>query len=477
MAGKLISEHRWPMSLARSNLHCALKPGAPGVGLLQQAERRIVGVNRSATEADLDTAVAAAGVCRLRHHRGATAPPRAVGGAGPRGGPQSPQVRSTTGPQKRPRGPSRGPAGRFWGPGAAAPGAAPAESLEVKRSCRQTPRGPGRGVLGPPRGSKGALGGPPGTRPSGAWGPRVDLREARPVSRRGTERGRPGGPEGPFSATNAPLGAPRGREKGPRGGPNSVGRPPRSRPTRRSTRRSQRRSTSGPLPLRRCCARRGAAGRPASAGNRSRQPSAAVVQVAGGRRARQHIWKQVAPLLRQNFCQQVPTAISATCLPFPDTMAAFSRIVVAASMVPAVMAAIPITDSTECKMCYDTGYEQGQMDCEPDTTGAVTSDPHVSGLQKQSFDFTGEAGKYYSLISDENIAVNAKFGTGYTTGLTVDADTLVTSLMRPQGTWLTEAAVILGDHVVEMSIAKSPLESLCPADDRLKTCFYGGSIK
>mmetsp|Transcript_11120 Transcript_11120/g.40765 ORF Transcript_11120/g.40765 Transcript_11120/m.40765 type:complete len:318 (-) Transcript_11120:182-1135(-) len=158
-------------------------------------------------------------------------------------------------------------------------------------------------------------------------------------------------------------------------------------------------------------------------------------------------------------------------------MAAFSRIVVAASMVPAVMAAIPITDSTECKMCYDTGYEQGQMDCEPDTTGAVTSDPHVSGLQKQSFDFTGEAGKYYSLISDENIAVNAKFGTGYTTGLTVDADTLVTSLMRPQGTWLTEAAVILGDHVVEMSIAKSPLESLCPADDRLKTCFYGGSIK
>ena len=94
-----------------------------------------------------------------------------------------------------------------------------------------------------------------------------------------------------------------------------------------------------------------------------------------------------------------------------------------------------------------------------------------------SFDFTGEAGKIYALISDENIAVNAKFGTGYTTGLTVDADTLVTSLMRPQGTWLTEAAVILGDHVIEMSIAKSPLENLCPTEDRLKTCFFGGSIK
>ena len=71
-------------------------------------------------------------------------------------------------------------------------------------------------------------------------------------------------------------------------------------------------------------------------------------------------------------------------------------------------------------------------------------------LLYHSFDFTGEAGKYYCLISDENMAVNAKFGVGYTTGLTVDADTLVTSLMRPQGTWLTEAAVILGDHVIEM---------------------------
>ena len=39
--------------------------------------------------------------------------------------------------------------------------------------------------------------------------------------------------------------------------------------------------------------------------------------------------------------------------------------------------------SKVCKMCYDTGYEQGQMDCEPDTTGVVTSDPHVSGFNKQ----------------------------------------------------------------------------------------------
>eukprot|EP00958_Prasinococcus_capsulatus_P022821 scaffold3261_cov349-Prasinococcus_capsulatus_cf.AAC.1 len=179
-----------------------------------------------------------------------------------------------------------------------------------------------------------------------------------------------------------------------------------------------------------------------------------------------------------------------------SAMGSFSKFAMLAAL-PAVAAVNPIWEGKTCKMCYDTGYEQGQMDCEPDTTGAVTSDPHVSGLQKQSFDFTGEAGKFYALISDENMAVNAKFGTGYTTGLSVDADTLVTSLMRPQGTvrsllyssvvskqsadtkglWLTETAVILGEHVIEMSIAKSPLESLCPAEDRLKTCFMGGSIK
>lgn len=51
-----------------------------------------------------------------------------------------------------------------------------------------------------------------------------------------------------------------------------------------------------------------------------------------------------------------------------------------------------------------------------------------------SFDFTGESGKLYALISDQNIAVNAQFGEAYTTGLTVDPETMQTSSMRQQGT-------------------------------------------
>ena len=44
---------------------------------------------------------------------------------------------------------------------------------------------------------------------------------------------------------------------------------------------------------------------------------------------------------------------------------------------------ISVSASASCKSCYDAGYEQGQFDCEPDTTGMVTSDPHVSGFNKQ----------------------------------------------------------------------------------------------
>eukprot|EP00958_Prasinococcus_capsulatus_P013026 scaffold1318_cov388-Prasinococcus_capsulatus_cf.AAC.47 len=169
-------------------------------------------------------------------------------------------------------------------------------------------------------------------------------------------------------------------------------------------------------------------------------------------------------------------------------MVAFSRFMVLAAAVAPATAAV-----YDCKMCFDAGYEQGQMDCEPDTTGAVTSDPHVSGFNKQSFDFTGEAGKFYALISDESMAVNARFGAAYTTGVSVDPDTLVTSLMREQGTvrsaaclppakeqatrWLTAAAIILGKDIVTASIAKSSLESFCPTNNRLEACFYGGSIQ
>ena len=43
--------------------------------------------------------------------------------------------------------------------------------------------------------------------------------------------------------------------------------------------------------------------------------------------------------------------------------------------------------------------------------------------------------------------------------------------------WLTEVAILLGETVVEVSIATSSLESLCPSESRLATCFFGGSVK
>jgi len=130
------------------------------------------------------------------------------------------------------------------------------------------------------------------------------------------------------------------------------------------------------------------------------------------------------------------------------------------------------------KECYDEGLMQGMQDCEPMTTGAIVSDPHVSGLRQQGFDFTGVPGAVYALLSDESLAINARFGVAYTSGLDVDSDTLLVSLMQPKGTWLTEVAIVLGSHRVRVNIEPSPLEQLCPQklSERLATCLYGGSV-
>ena len=41
--------------------------------------------------------------------------------------------------------------------------------------------------------------------------------------------------------------------------------------------------------------------------------------------------------------------------------------------------------------------------------------------------------------------------------------------------WLTEVAVLIGTSVVEVSIGTSPMESLCPAQERMSACYFGGS--
>ena len=43
--------------------------------------------------------------------------------------------------------------------------------------------------------------------------------------------------------------------------------------------------------------------------------------------------------------------------------------------------------------------------------------------------------------------------------------------------WLTEVAVLIGTSVVEVSIGTSPMESLCPAQERMSACFFGGSVR
>ena len=69
------------------------------------------------------------------------------------------------------------------------------------------------------------------------------------------------------------------------------------------------------------------------------------------------------------------------------------------------------------------------------------------GLGGQQFEFTGEEGTIYSLITDFDesgepiLLLNTLFGGAYTSGVFTDPDTLEVKPFTPKGTWIVGAAV------------------------------------
>ena len=84
------------------------------------------------------------------------------------------------------------------------------------------------------------------------------------------------------------------------------------------------------------------------------------------------------------------------------------------------------------------------------TIGTVQSDPHFNGFHNQSYDFTGESGHMYSILSDKNMAINARFSTAYVTGTWVDPSQGIGQNMRPQGTWMNEVGFTYGDNTLQV---------------------------
>mmetsp|Transcript_20792 Transcript_20792/g.23129 ORF Transcript_20792/g.23129 Transcript_20792/m.23129 type:complete len:465 (-) Transcript_20792:92-1486(-) len=74
----------------------------------------------------------------------------------------------------------------------------------------------------------------------------------------------------------------------------------------------------------------------------------------------------------------------------------------------------------------------------------ISGDPHFIGLNSQKFDFHGEADKYYALVSDEKIEINALF---------VDAD------LRYKGgkTYLGQVGILLGNDRIFISCDRNNL--------------------
>eukprot|EP00958_Prasinococcus_capsulatus_P019181 scaffold2334_cov357-Prasinococcus_capsulatus_cf.AAC.3 len=63
-----------------------------------------------------------------------------------------------------------------------------------------------------------------------------------------------------------------------------------------------------------------------------------------------------------------------------------------------------------------------------------------SPTRGQRYDVTGISGRYYSLVSDYTLLLNAKYGIAYATGMYVDEAKNVWP-MRPRGTWITQLGI------------------------------------
>eukprot|EP00958_Prasinococcus_capsulatus_P002309 scaffold207_cov409-Prasinococcus_capsulatus_cf.AAC.14 len=70
------------------------------------------------------------------------------------------------------------------------------------------------------------------------------------------------------------------------------------------------------------------------------------------------------------------------------------------------------------------------------------SEPHLVGLHGQRFDFTGEVGRYYCLLSDFTMILNAKLDTAYTARSFIDGPNSGRQQEVSDGTWMTEAGFI-----------------------------------
>lgn len=72
------------------------------------------------------------------------------------------------------------------------------------------------------------------------------------------------------------------------------------------------------------------------------------------------------------------------------------------------------------------------------TPARVKSDPHFTGLRGQHYDVTGKAGAVYNILSDYELAINARFGIAMTTGISKDG-----ALAHVEkGTWMTEIGIV-----------------------------------
>ena len=84
----------------------------------------------------------------------------------------------------------------------------------------------------------------------------------------------------------------------------------------------------------------------------------------------------------------------------------------------------------------------------PPPQGIVKSDPHITGFNGAKFNFVGQPGKIYNLVTDYvdgevDIVVNVELAQAYTTGLSRDDTSLGLLPYVAEGTWVKAVGIVV----------------------------------
>lgn len=108
----------------------------------------------------------------------------------------------------------------------------------------------------------------------------------------------------------------------------------------------------------------------------------------------------------------------------------------------------------------------------------IVGDPHFTGFLGQTYDVTGEPGQYYSIISDSELAINARFEQAYTDryGGSIDQVTGEQLKYQARGTWMTWLSLLVPNPTGGVNHVIVNVEDSLARLECTENCMLAGTV-